>query len=135
VLARPADSDGLILLVLIMAGLSFLHAIGMDSEEIMKLFSAAPDFREDMTRYQVEHITGKTSGTEYSPPGCQAMKTYSICYNEDDWCRRERPDGSGRYVNHPLSYYKWALKRKARATGNAPPAPAPSDRPQTTTSP
>lgn len=102
---------------------SFLHAIGMTSDEIMKLFSTAPDFREDMTRYQVEHITGKTSGTEYSPPGCQAMKTYGICYNEDAWCRMERKDGSGRYVNHPISYYKWAVKRKAR---DAPrPAPAP----------
>jgi len=109
---------------------SFLHAIGMTSEDIMKLFSTAPDFREDLTRYQVEHITGVTSGTEYSPPGCQAMKTYGICYNEDQWCRMERKDGSGRYVNHPLSYYKWALKRKAR-DAPAPPAaataaPAPS---------
>lgn len=92
---------------------SFLHTIGMDTEEIMKLFAQAPDFREDLTRYQVEHITGKSSGTSYTPPGCQAMKTYGICYNEDDWCRKANPQGE-RYVAHPLSWYRWAVKRKAR---------------------
>ncbi|MHB8586052.1 MAG: hypothetical protein ACYDDF_09515 [Thermoplasmatota archaeon] len=90
---------------------SFLHTVGLDSEGIMKLFSKAPDFKEDLTRYQVEHITGKTSGTEYTPPGCQAMKTYGICYNPDSRCNAARQDGS-RYVTHPLSYYRWALKER-----------------------
>lgn len=99
---------------------SFLHAIGMDSDGIMKLFAAAPDFREDLTRYQVEHITGKSSGTEYSPPGCQAMKTFGICYNEDNWCRSTRSGGE-RIVGHPLTYYRWMGRRKQRGLGTVPP--------------
>lgn len=88
---------------------SFLHTIGLGAEEIMALFAKAPDFREDMTRYQVEHITGRSGGTAYTPPGCQAMKTYGICYGEDDRCRRTNPEGE-RYVTHPLGYYRWAVK-------------------------
>jgi Ca2+-binding RTX toxin-like protein len=37
---------------------SFLANIGLDKEQIMELYRMAPDFREDLTRYQVEHITG-----------------------------------------------------------------------------
>lgn len=85
---------------------SFLNAIGMGSEDIMKLFSQAPDFREDLTRYQVEHITGVTSGTTYSPPGCQAMQTFGICYNADDTCRSRKKDG-GLRVTHPIHYYRY----------------------------
>lgn len=92
---------------------SYLHTLGLSADEIVALFAKAPDFREDLTRYQVEHITGRSSGTSYTPPGCQAMKTYGICYGEDDWCRRTNPAGE-RYVTHPLGYYRWAEKRRAR---------------------
>ena len=98
---------------------SFLHAIGMDAEGIMKLFSQAPDFREDLTRYQVEHITGVTTGTPYTPPGCQAMQTFGICYNADDTCRSRKKDGTAR-VTHPLSYYRFKVWLKGRETGNVP---------------
>ncbi|HLE97168.1 MAG TPA: DNA primase large subunit PriL, partial [Candidatus Thermoplasmatota archaeon] len=79
---------------------AFLHTLGMSADEIVALFAKAPDFREDLTRYQVEHITGRSSGTSYTPPGCAAMKTAGTCYGEDDWCRRKNRDGE-RYVNHP----------------------------------
>lgn len=85
---------------------TFLNSIGMTSEDIMTLFSTAPDFREDLTRYQVEHITGVSSGTTYSPPGCQAMQTFGICYNPDETCRSRKKDGDLR-VKHPLSYYRY----------------------------
>ncbi len=101
---------------------SFLHAIGLTGDDIMKLFAQAPDFREDLTRYQVEHITGRSSGTEYTPPGCQAMKTYGICYNEDTWCRSTRGKDGERIVTHPLTYYRWMLRRKGKGLGTAPPA-------------
>jgi DNA primase large subunit len=57
---------------------SFLANIGLDKEQIMDLYRLAPDFREDMTRYQVEHITG-SSGTEYTAPSCKTMMTYGNC--------------------------------------------------------
>lgn len=82
---------------------AFLHTLGSSSEEIMKLFSTSPDFQEDKTRYQVEHITGSTSGTKYTPPGCDTMKTYSLCYKPDHICKKE-------WLTHPLKYYKLKIK-------------------------
>jgi DNA primase large subunit len=81
---------------------SFLNTIGMNTSEILGLFSTAPDYQEERTRYQVEHITGKSSSTKYKSPGCQKMRTYGICPTDkiDPLCRK---------INHPLSYYnsKW----------------------------
>jgi DNA primase large subunit len=76
---------------------AFLHTLGMDSEEILQTFSTAPDFDERKSRYQVEHITGEISGTEYTPPECSTMKSYGICFNPDALCAK---------IKHPLSYYR-----------------------------
>jgi len=76
---------------------AFLHTLGMDSEEILQTFSTAPDFDERKSRYQVEHITGEISGTEYTPPECSTMKSYGICFNPDALCAK---------IRHPLSYYR-----------------------------
>jgi len=78
---------------------SFLHTLGMDSEQIMALFSKSPDFDESKTIYQVKHITGEVSSTEYTPPECKTMKSYGICYEPDDLCNNEK-------VVHPLIYYR-----------------------------
>ncbi len=82
---------------------AFLHSLGVSSEEIMKAFAGSPDFQEDKTRYQVEHITGVTSGTEYSAPGCETMRTYGICFEPDFLCRKE-------WMTHPMKYYKVKMK-------------------------
>lgn len=76
---------------------AFLSKIGMDADRIVDLFSSAPDFKEDVTRYQVEHITGESSTTEYTPPACQTMVTYGLCVNKDALCE---------HISHPLSYYR-----------------------------
>lgn len=78
---------------------AFLHSIGMSPEEIINLFSASPDFDPAKTRYQVEHITGEISGTEYTPPECSTMRSYGICFDPDDLCRNPK-------VHHPLTYYR-----------------------------
>ncbi|MDR0334424.1 MAG: DNA primase large subunit PriL [Methanomassiliicoccaceae archaeon] len=78
---------------------SFLHALGMDSEQIMELFSKSPDFDASKSAYQVRHITGEGSGTEYTPPECSTMKSYGICFEPDDLCGNEK-------VVHPLIYYR-----------------------------
>ncbi len=83
---------------------SFLANIGHDKEKIMELYRMAPDFKEDLTRYQVEHITG-AGGTEYTSPSCKTMTTYGNCYGKDKFCE---------YVNHPLTYYRRAALRRAR---------------------
>ena len=86
---------------------SFLHALGMDSEQIMALFSKSPDFDESKTIYQVRHITGELSGTEYTPPECSTMKSYGICFEPDDLCSNER-------VVHPLIYYRIKMRSGRR---------------------
>jgi len=79
---------------------SFLLRINMTSEEVMALFRSSPDFDEEKTRYQVEHIAG-ASGTQYRPPACATMATYGNCPGEDELCRR---------IRHPLSYYERRLR-------------------------
>lgn len=75
---------------------SFLLQINMTPEEVIALFATSPDFDQERTRYQVQHIAGAT-GTHYKPPACATMATYGNCPGEDDLCRR---------VRHPLSYYE-----------------------------
>jgi len=85
---------------------SFLNAIGMEVEEIMAVFALSPDFREDLTRYQVEHITGISSGIEYTVPECSTLKTNSLCFaDEDPLCKKK-------WLKHPLQYYR--IKGKQR---------------------
>jgi DNA primase large subunit len=78
---------------------SFLDSLGLSTNDILKVFSTAPDFEEEKTLYQVKHITGAISSTKYNPPGCDKMRTYGICPVEevDEICKKKR---------HPISYYK-----------------------------
>jgi len=85
---------------------AFMHVIGMDTHQIVEVYTRAPDFDVDKTMYQVEHISGR-GGTEYTPPTCATMKTYGLCVNRDQYCKN---------TIHPLSYYrakKRALKKSA----------------------
>ncbi|MCD6383849.1 MAG: DNA primase large subunit PriL [Thermoplasmata archaeon] len=82
---------------------TFLHSLGMGEEEIVRTFSSTPDFDESMARYQVRHILGITSGTEYSTPECSTMKSYNICYDPDALCNKE-------WMKHPLTYYRVKCK-------------------------
>ena len=82
------------------AMVAFLHAIGMNSEQILGLFAQSPDFDESKSSYQIKHITGELNGTDgYTPPECGTMKTNGICFEPDDLCARET-------MNHPLTYYR-----------------------------
>lgn len=85
---------------------SFLHTIGMNSEQILTLFSESPDFDASKSSYQIKHITGElTGGQEYTPPECSTMKSYGICFEPDNICEKE-------WLNHPLKYYR--LKSRPR---------------------
>ncbi|MDW7776074.1 MAG: DNA primase regulatory subunit PriL [Methanosarcinales archaeon] len=86
---------------------SFLLNIGLSVDQIIQLFGVSPDFKEEMTRYQVEHIAGGT-GTSYKPPSCSTMITYGNCMGKDILCRE---------IGHPLSYYTKKKKREAIETG------------------
>jgi len=78
---------------------TFLHAIGMSAEQIFDIFSSVPDFKPEKTRYQIEHITGRISATEYAVPECSTMKSYGICFHPDTLCSKE-------WMKHPLTYYR-----------------------------
>jgi DNA primase large subunit len=79
---------------------TFLTNIGLSTDEIVQLFEVNPGFGEEMTRYQVDHIRGETSPTEYSVPSCATMQSYGDCVNMDDRCER---------ISHPMAYYEQAL--------------------------
>lgn len=86
---------------------AFLNSLQLSTQDIINLFSRAPDFEEEKTRYQIEHITGDSSATSYKPPGCEKLKTYGLCPSEeiDYLCKK---------IHHPLGYYqaKWRTKKK-----------------------
>lgn len=90
---------------------SFLHTIGMSNDEIVAVFSSSPDFKEQLARYQIDHITGKSSGVEYLPPECSTMKTQGICFDPDSLCKKK-------WLHHPLTYYR--VKGKKRRAGAEP---------------
>ncbi|MGQ9721117.1 MAG: DNA primase regulatory subunit PriL [Candidatus Jordarchaeum sp.] len=84
---------------------SFLINVGISVDELIQIFSNVPDFDENMTRYQVEHIAGIIGGgTKYTPPACNTLKTYGIC-EKNEWCKN---------INHPLSYYRNILRNRQR---------------------
>lgn len=96
---------------------AFLHHIGLSNEEIFRVFGDVPDFAADVTRYQIDHITGKISSTEYTPPECSTMKSYGLCPGGDALCHEP-------WMHHPLTYYRkkptW-LKGAARPAAPAAP--------------
>jgi len=82
---------------------SFLLNIGMQSEELIKLYLLLSDFNERLTRYQVMHIAGeKGSKTKYTPPTCSTLRTHGLCNEKDEICD---------LINHPLAYYRRMLPR------------------------
>lgn len=83
---------------------SFLLNIGMNVDQVVDLFKLSPDFKEDLTRYQVEHISGlRGTRIKYSPPSCETLKTYDLCPEGHELCK---------YVKHPISFYKKLIRRK-----------------------
>ncbi len=84
---------------------AFMKKVGLSKEEIISYFQESPDFDRELASYQIEHIIGEISGTEYSPPGCALMKTNGICSGADSLCDQE-------WMTHPLTYYSFK-KRKA----------------------
>ncbi|RLI51383.1 MAG: hypothetical protein DRO73_00280 [Candidatus Thorarchaeota archaeon] len=93
---------------------AFLLNIGMDTNEVMRVFSASPDFVHDLARYQVEHIAGQRRGAStregYTAPGCRKLQGNGLCpvylgMAYDPLCE---------YVLHPLQFYEtraWEISK------------------------
>ncbi|MEM3396979.1 MAG: DNA primase large subunit PriL [Thermoplasmata archaeon] len=96
---------------------AFLKGLGLDSEQILKLFSTSPDFDLSKSKYQVEHITGKSSHTTYKSPGCATMKSYGLCNpGDDELCKKD-------WLKHPWVYYRYK-KRELKKQKLAKPSPS-----------
>jgi len=86
---------------------TFLNHVGYSEEDILSIFSSAPDFEEGKARYQVEHITGKISGKVYSVPKCATLRAQGLCVKEsygDPLCEKD-------WLTHPLKYYRVVARR------------------------
>ena len=95
---------------------AFLHTVGMETEQILALYSTSPDFNVNLARYQIEHITGKLSGVEYLPQSCHTMVSQGICFDPDGLCKKD-------WMTHPLSYYKIKGKRRDDKKASGPKEP------------
>jgi DNA primase large subunit len=81
---------------------AFLLKIGMSQDEVLGVFRSSPDFVTDLARYQVRHISSKSGGQGYTPPGCKKIQGNGLCpvylgVTFDPLCE---------YILHPLAFYK-----------------------------
>jgi DNA primase large subunit len=77
---------------------TYLLHQGISVDTIVKMFSNVPDFKEDKTRYQVEHLSGVRMGKEpYMPYNCSSLQTHNVCSGATNpICRT---------IRNPLSYH------------------------------
>jgi DNA primase large subunit len=87
---------------------TYLLHQGISVDAVTNLFTSITDFREDLTRYQVEHLAGKKgSGTVYNPPNCAILRTHGVCINPDDSICKT--------IKNPLTYHLRKKLIQARA--------------------
>ncbi len=84
---------------------AFLNRIGMEEDDIRRVFSGAPDKHSNIIEYQVRHIASKRSSGEdregYFPTGCKKLQLENLCpvylgYVNDPLCS---------YVLNPIGFY------------------------------
>lgn len=76
---------------------TFFTGLGLNVDDVVRIFSVFPRFNEEKTRYQLEFLSGDKGTTRYSCPSCAKIKSYGLCVSE---CR----------VKHPLQYYRNNIK-------------------------
>ncbi|MHA1130523.1 MAG: hypothetical protein ACTSQI_14710 [Candidatus Helarchaeota archaeon] len=83
----------------------FLLNIGHSISEVVDIFRNQPDFKEDITQYQVEFSAGKRGGgTKYTSYGCPKLISYGICKKYlDPWCKANKV--FNKMLKNPLQYY------------------------------
>ena len=93
---------------------AFLLKIGMEEDEVQRVFSSSPDKNTSLIEYQVRHIASKRSmGAEdegYTPPGCKKLQVNNLCpvylgTAGDPLCE---------YVLNPLAFYQtraWEISK------------------------
>ncbi|RLE84281.1 MAG: hypothetical protein DRJ41_03415 [Thermoprotei archaeon] len=80
---------------------TFLLNTGMSVDETLEMFKLSPDYREDLARYQVEHIAGlRGSKVKYLTYKCDNMRSLGLCR----WTCKG--------VRHPLQFFYRSLRGK-----------------------
>ena len=66
---------------------TFLIYSNKSIEEMLEFFKRLPDYNEQITRYQLEHLAGKRGNTKkYFVPSCEKVKINNLCF-ETKICR------------------------------------------------
>ncbi len=66
---------------------TFLIYSNKSIEEMLELFKRLPDYNEQITRYQLEHLAGKRGNPKkYYVPSCEKIKLSNLCF-ETKICR------------------------------------------------
>jgi DNA primase large subunit len=77
---------------------TYLIHQGAKSDAIAQLFSKVADFNLEKTKYQVDNLSGKTTGQPYITYNCETLRTHGVCLNTTDpICRR---------IRNPLTYHR-----------------------------
>jgi len=85
---------------------TYLLHQGISVDSVVSLFSNVPDFREDKTRYQVEHLAGQKGGRTqpYTTYNCDTLQSHGVCSKPTDQICRT--------IRNPLTYH---LKKHGRS--------------------
>lgn len=76
---------------------AYLLSSGYTVDEVVNVYRIRSDFREDIARYQVEHIAGlRGSRVKYRPPSCQRMRELNLCIDNGRLCPPN--------IRNPLQY-------------------------------
>lgn len=66
---------------------TYLLSVGKTVDDIVALFPKSPDFKQSVTRYQVEHLAGLKGGrTRYRVPSCSTLVTHNFCFKDPVKC-------------------------------------------------
>jgi DNA primase large subunit len=87
---------------------TYLLHQGVEIDSIVKLFSKVSDFKEDLTRYQIENLAGKKGAMikPYVTYNCSTLQTHNVC---------SKPNDSICYsIKNPLNYHLFKKNRKIR---------------------
>ena len=85
---------------------SYLLGIGKSVDDVINIYPRAPDFRERLTRYQVEHIAGMRGGRrQYKAPSCRTLITHGLCFKDEILCAR---------IKNPLQFGRKPLEPKKK---------------------
>jgi DNA primase large subunit len=64
---------------------TYMLSIGKSIDDIVTFFRNAPDFNENITRYQLEHLAGLKGGqTRYYVPSCSKLNTEDLCFRTSE---------------------------------------------------